>query len=347
MTQEANRNNEIYWELLRRTPKYLQFYEINTKTPSLTEEQKKFIEDKGKYSSSPLFYATFFPWTVASIMATKEFGVRFWKKGATSKNERSLFYHGVLDPPVAPIVSPNISFNQAPCEISFFPPCIELVECPDLGIPNKKESLIEEIERKATWKAEALFRVRINRPIEELLKDFEKNIRKTKHSLNEKGIKKSGMENPLFGKLFLNSSRKLRHDTFYRYLRWYDIYIDIKDIRGVSFRAVAYLSKKSNEEYDKCIASMKNNPDFVFPELGSDNSKINERTITKGIQIIYQLIHQKPLKSSPGLKKVTKKPPPLLKHRISLEKEIDSISYKKWHDDSRQRSLEKAESDSD
>jgi len=255
---------------------------------------------------------------ITSLMATKKFGVRFWEKGHPSRNERSLFNYGVLRPPVASIVSPDIPYNQAPCEISFFPPDVELVECPDLGIPGKSESLTEEIERTSTWKAEALFRIRLSRPLEETVKSFEKELRRIRKALKEN--KRNLLEKPLFGNRTFQLSRKVRIETFRKYLRWYDLYMGLLNVPGISFRGVALLDNMfQTKTVNDILADLTNQPGFVFDELGTGGNKIPERNVTKSIQMIYKFIYREDIKTLPGRKKDTKKPEALFKKRIPLD----------------------------
>lgn len=318
MSQETNPYNEIYWELLRRTPEYSQFYKKYAETNSLTEDHKKFIEDQGEFSSAPGFYGALWPWMITSLMATKEFGVRFWKKGRSCRNDRSLFHHGVLGTPVASVVSPDIPYNLTPCEISFFPPAVALVECPDLGVPGKSESLIEKIERTSTWKAEALFRIRLNESPQKIVGEFEREIRKIRNALKEAGKLKIS---PLFGTFFPRSFlRRIKRNTFYQYLRWYDLYMGLKNIPGISFSAIASLEKlKKFERVDtqKVIDTITGKSDFHFPELDKVNASLVSK-VTKGIKVIDQIISKTPLRLSPGRKKDTIKPPPILRDRVGM-----------------------------
>src|SRR4030065_949972 len=121
--------NEISWHLRRPPPGYRDFYEEHAEIKSLSRIYHELLHPGGK--------PTFTPRHLASIMALQKFGVRFWQKGYPYGPGRNSEDKLFPTDGIASIVSPDIPYNKAPCEIYFIPKIgIELIECREFGIPQ-------------------------------------------------------------------------------------------------------------------------------------------------------------------------------------------------------------------
>lgn len=298
MAKDTDYLNELYWELLRRTPEYRNFYDKNRSHKYLTKEQQEFLEERGLYKPSPSLFGKYWnlnPDIVAGFMATKEFGVYFTKHDTVfnSRNPQKLFSES------APIVSPDISYFQTPYKITFLlPPDVEVIACQELGTPPTGESSLDRFIRASITKSECIIRVSINRPVVPLVKEFDKTVRGIKNMLKKEG-KLASQEKPLFGKFFNSPLRRLRPDTFRKYLKWYDIHMDQK----FSFRCIA-LGEKGKKNIEDVGAELQK----IRHQLDDQEWKtyrrkkteigdiIGEDAVEKGVKVIYHAIHRKPYK---------------------------------------------------
>ena len=77
-----------------------------------------------------------------------------------------------------------------------------------------------------------------------------------------------------------------KKETFQKYLRWYDW----RDKKKFPFRIIRILENNSPEERDRRAAALENKE--KFPKIGT--SVTGERTIKRGVMLIYEAIHRTP-----------------------------------------------------